>query len=41
LAMTMWKHWVRQINPTGKSPKTCPAVRAKIFRLTRRANRRY
>jgi hypothetical protein len=24
--------------PTGKSAKTCPALRAKIFRLTRRAN---
>ena len=28
----------RQINSTGKSPKTCPAFRAKIFPLTRRAN---
>jgi hypothetical protein len=25
-------------NPTGKSPKVCPAPRAKIFRFTRRAN---
>ena len=24
--------------PTGKSPKTCPAPRAKIFRFRRRAN---
>jgi hypothetical protein len=32
---------VRQINPTGKSAKTCPDPRAKIFRLTRRANQRY
>src|SRR5438034_155084 len=24
--------------PTGKSAKSCPALRAKIFRLTRRAN---
>ena len=29
---------LRQINPTGKSLKVCPALRAKIFRLTRRAN---
>jgi hypothetical protein len=29
---------VRQNNPTGKSPKVCPSPRAKIFRLTRRAN---
>jgi hypothetical protein len=28
-------------NPTGKSAKTCPALRAKIFRLTRRANDHY
>ncbi len=27
--------------PTGKSAKTCPALRAKIFRLTRRANHLY
>jgi hypothetical protein len=32
---------LRQNNPTGKSAKTCPALRAKIFRLTRRANQRY
>jgi hypothetical protein len=24
---------LRQINPAGKSPKTCPALRAKIFRF--------
>jgi hypothetical protein len=41
LAMTMWEHVVRQSNPTGKSPKTCPALAQKIFRLTRRANQRY
>src|SRR5437868_14616326 len=29
---------LRQINTTGKSVKTCRALRAKIFRLTRRAN---
>ena len=29
---------LRQSNPTGKSPKVCPALRAKIFRLPRRAN---
>ena len=27
--------------PTGKSAKTCPALLAKIFRLTRRANHLY
>src|SRR5439155_5390002 len=41
------RSWVRkktaQRNPqaiwtSGKSAKTCPALRAKIFRLTRRAN---
>jgi hypothetical protein len=32
---------LRQINPTGKSAKTCPVVLRKIFRLTRRANQRY
>jgi hypothetical protein len=29
---------LRQTDPTGKSPKSCPARFAKIFRLTRRAN---
>jgi hypothetical protein len=29
---------LRQINTTGKSVKTCPAIREKIFRLTCRAN---
>jgi hypothetical protein len=29
---------VRQINPTGKSPKVCPALPIKIFPLPRRAN---
>jgi hypothetical protein len=28
-------------DPTGKSPKTCPALLAKIFRLARRANHLY
>jgi hypothetical protein len=41
LAMTMWKQWVRQNNPTGKSPEVCPVLRAKIFRLTCRANQRH
>jgi hypothetical protein len=27
-----------KINPTGKSPKTCPALRAKIFLFFRSAN---
>ena len=31
----------RQIDPTGKSAKTCPALARKIFHLTRRANQRY
>jgi len=31
---------VRHNNPTGKAAKTCPALRAKIFRLRRRANQR-
>ena len=29
---------LRQINTTGKSVKTCPVRRTKIFRLTRRPN---
>ena len=29
---------LRPIGTTGKSPKVCPLPRAKIFRLTRRAN---
>jgi hypothetical protein len=41
LAMTNYRFRTRPIDPTGKSPKTCPALRAKIFRLTRRANQRY
>ena len=32
---------VRQINTTGKSLKTCPALRGKIFASTRRANQFY
>jgi hypothetical protein len=31
----------RQNNPTGKSPKVCPALPRKIFRLTRQANHYY
>jgi hypothetical protein len=30
----------RQNNPTGKSPKPCPALPRKIFRLTSRPNHR-
>jgi hypothetical protein len=30
--------WPRQNNATGKSPKPCPALSEKIFRLTCRAN---
>src|ERR1700741_5627405 len=41
LGMTKLHRDVRQKNPTGKSAKTCPDRRAKIFRLTRRANQRY
>jgi hypothetical protein len=37
-ATTNTRLLLRQNNPTGKSPKVCPAPRAKIFRLTRRAN---
>jgi hypothetical protein len=29
---------LRPIDLTGKSPKVCPALRAKIFRFCRRAN---
>jgi len=39
--MMMLAARVRQIGPTGKSAKTCPAPAKKIFRLTRRANQRY
>jgi hypothetical protein len=31
----------RQNNPTGKSPKVCPAFQRKIFRLSLRANHYY
>ena len=41
LAMTILHAHVRQNNPTGKSSKSCPAPREKIFRLTRRANQGY
>src|SRR6202011_5036558 len=37
-ASTTFMQHLRQSNPTGKSPKVCPALRAKIFRLPRRAN---
>src|ERR1700730_8793867 len=40
-ATTNTRFLLRQNNPTGKSPKVCPAPRAKIFRLTRRANHRF
>src|SRR6266850_5182734 len=32
---------LRPNSPTGKSPEVCPVLRAKIFRLTRRANQRH
>jgi hypothetical protein len=32
---------LRQINTTGKSPKVCPAPRAKINRWPRRANQKF
>ena len=38
LAMTNESFRMRPIGTTGKSPKVCPSLRAKIFRLTRRAN---
>ena len=41
LATTICTQSVRQNNSTGKSPKVCPAISQKIFRLTRRANQRY
>src|SRR6476620_7739050 len=41
LAMTNQRFRMRPIDPTGKSPKVCRVPRAKIFRLTRRANQRY
>jgi hypothetical protein len=41
LAMTMGRKPTRQIDPTGKSAKTCPVVPRKIFRSTGRANQRY
>jgi hypothetical protein len=41
LAMTNYRFRVRPIGPTGKSTKSCPALRTKIFRLTRRANQNY
>ena len=41
LAMTILDTRARQIDPTGKSAKTCPALSEKIFRFRRRANQRY
>jgi len=38
LAMTNAETDVRQIGTSGKSPETCPALPAKIFRFRRRAN---
>src|SRR5882672_12672229 len=32
---------LRPNSPTGKSPEVCPVLRAKIFRLMRRANQRH
>ena len=32
---------LRQNNTTGKSPKTCPALPAKIFRFRRRPNHQH
>jgi hypothetical protein len=40
LAMTILKWQARQIDPTGKSAKTCPALLRKIFGSPRRANQR-
>ncbi len=37
-ASEILRHELRQNNPPGKSPKTCPAPLRKIFRLTLRAN---
>jgi hypothetical protein len=31
----------KKIQPDGQINKSCPSLRAKIFRLTRRANQRY
>ena len=33
LAMTMWRQWARQNNPTGKSPKVCPSLSRKNISL--------
>ena len=41
LAMTNESFRMRPIGTTGKSPKVCPSLRAKIFRFPRRANQRY
>ena len=39
--MTKMAFDMRPIDPTGKSPKVCRAVHAKIFRFRRRANQRH
>jgi len=41
LAIASCRRRVRQNNPTGKSPKVCPAPRTKIFRWPRRANQEF
>jgi len=41
LAMTNESFRMRPIGTTGKSPKVCPSLRAKIFRLSRRANQQH
>ena len=40
-AIAKWRFRLRPIDPTGKSPKVCPSLCAKRFRLTRRANQSY
>jgi hypothetical protein len=34
IAMTMWRHQARQIDPTGKSPKNLSSPRAKNIPLS-------
>ena len=38
LAMTMWGEQARQIDPTGKSAKSCQAPRTKIFLFSNNPN---
>jgi hypothetical protein len=40
-ASEIFRGEARQDDTTGKSPKVCPALPQKIFRLTRRANQHY